>query len=102
MAETDPIAQLLAGQHEILERLDRIEPQLKPMAAKLDGLPTITRALTVVQQELRALKAAFNDFARTNVTTGEIEALHEDINRVMAQQTELETRLATLERLAGS
>jgi ubiquinone biosynthesis protein UbiJ len=93
MTETD-LAQLLEGQREILERM-------KPMAAKLDGLPTINRALTVVQQELRALKAAFNDFARTNVTTGEIEALHEDVNRVMAQQTELETRLATLERLAN-
>jgi hypothetical protein len=48
---------------------------------------------------VRALKAAFNDFALTNVTTGEIEALHADVNRVQAENAELERRIVTLERL---
>jgi hypothetical protein len=45
------------------------------------------------------LRAAFNDFARTNVTAGEIEALHADVNRVQAENAELAARLATVERL---
>ena len=61
-------------------RLDAIEEQLAPMRAQLDGLPLINRAVTVIQQEARALKSAFNDFALTNPTTGEIQALHEDVN----------------------
>jgi len=69
------------------------------MRAQLDGLPLINRSLTVLQQETRALRAAFNDFARTNVTACEIEALHADVNRVQAENAELQTRLATVERL---
>ena len=36
-------------------------------------------------------------FARTNPTTGEIEALHTDVNRVLERQNELEIRLIVLE-----
>jgi hypothetical protein len=79
--------------------LEALRAELAPMRAQLDGLPLIARSLTVLQQETRALKAAFNDFARTNVTAGEIEALHTDVNRVQAENTELATRLATVERL---
>jgi len=73
--------------------------ELEPIRAKLDGLPFIHRTLTTLQQEMRALKAAFNDFARTNVTVGEIEALHADVNRVQTEGSELATRITTLERL---
>jgi chromosome segregation ATPase len=80
-------------------RLDAIEEQLAPMRAQLDGLPLINRAVTVIQQDARALKPAFNDFALTNPTTGEIQALHEDVNRVQAENAELARKVATLERL---
>ncbi len=76
-----------------------LDAKVAPMRAQLDGLPLINRSLTVLHQETRALRAAFNDFARTNVTAGEIEALHADVNRVQAEATELQTRLATVERL---
>jgi hypothetical protein len=79
--------------------LEALRAELAPMRAQLDGLPLIVRTLTVLQQETRALKAAFNDFARTNVTIGEIEALHADVNRVQAENMDLATRLATVERL---
>jgi hypothetical protein len=69
------------------------------MRAQLDGLPLMARALTVLQQDTRSLKAAFNDFALTDPTKGEIYALHADVNRVQAENAELGTRLATLERL---
>ena len=70
-----------------------------PMRAHLDGMPMLQRNLTVTQQEVRTLKAAFNDFALTNPTTGEIEALHADVNRVQAENAELTVKVATLERL---
>ena len=68
------------------------------MRAQFGVLPLISRSLTVLQQETRALRGAFNDFARTNVTAGEIEALHADVNRVQAENANLQTRLATVER----
>ncbi len=80
-------------------KLAGLDAKVSPMRAQLDGLPLINRSLTVLQQETRALRAAFNDFARTKVTAGEIEALHADVNRVQAENAELQTRLATIERL---
>ncbi len=38
---------------------------------------------------LSALRAAFNDFARTDVTAGEVEALRADANRAQAENAEL-------------
>jgi hypothetical protein len=81
------------------DALAHIRAELAPVRAQLDGLPLLNRSLTVLHQELRGLKAAFNDFARTNVTTGEIEALHADVNRVLAENAELAAKVATLERL---
>jgi hypothetical protein len=77
-----------------------LRAELAPMRAQLDGLPLISRSITVLHQEMRSLKAAFNDFARTNVTAGEIEAL-QDVNRVQSENAQLAARLATLERLIG-
>src|SRR5271165_4926186 len=94
--ELAPIGTLLAG---LDAKVSGLEASVAPMRAQLDGLPLINRSLTVLHQETRALRAAFNDFARTNVTAGEIEALHADVNRVQAENAELQTRLATVERL---
>ena len=92
----------LAGLEAKVSGLDAkvsgLEAKVAPMRAQLDGLPLINRSLTVLQQETRALRGAFNDFARTNVTAGEIDALHADVNRVQAENVELQTRLATVER----
>lgn len=76
-----------------------LRTELAPIKAHLDGLPIINRRLSELQQNMRELRAAFNDFARTNVTAGEIEALHADVNRVQAENATLEARLATVERL---
>jgi prefoldin subunit 5 len=79
--------------------LENLRTELAPIRAQLDGLPVINRALTVLQQDMRSLRAAFNDFARTNVTAGEVEALHADVNRVQAENAALQARVATVERL---
>ena len=76
--------------------LSALQFELAPIRARLDGLPLMLRSLTVVEQDVRSLKAAFNDFARNNVTAGEIEVLHADLNRVQAENAELQVRVAAL------
>jgi peptidoglycan hydrolase CwlO-like protein len=80
-------------------KTDSLQVKIDSLQAKTDSLPLINRALTVLQQEIRSLRAAFNDFARTNVTAGQAEALHADVNRVQLENAELAARLATAERL---
>ena len=78
---------------------ENLRSELAPLRAQLDGLPVLNRSLTVLQQDMRSLRAAFNDFARTNVTVGEVEAFHADFNRVQAENAEVQSRPATVERL---
>jgi hypothetical protein len=82
-----------------LAAVDERLAALMSMRAQLDGLPLINRTVTVIQQDVRGLRAAFNDFALTNTTSGEIDALHQDVNRVQAENAELAVKVATLERL---
>ncbi len=100
---TDAVVEILHSMQADLTTvkadLTAVRVELAPMRAQLDGLPLINRTVTVIQQEVRSLKAAFNDFALTNPTTGEIEALHSDVNRVQAENAELAVKVATLERL---
>ena len=101
-AELAPMRVQLDGLAPMRAQLDGLAPmraQLDGLRAQFDGLPLINRTVTVIQQEVRALRAAFNDFALTNPTTGEIEALHTDVNRVQAENAELSARVMTLERL---
>ena len=85
----DAIADLKAA---VDRQFIAVHERLGPMRAQLDGLPLISRAVTVVQQDVRALRAALNDFASTNTTAGEIEALHQDVNRVQAENAEPPSR----------
>jgi chromosome segregation ATPase len=102
-AELAPIRAQLDGlraeQASMRTQLDVMRAEQTPMRAQLDGLPLINRTVTVIQQEVRSLRAAFNDFALTNPTVGEIDALHTDVNRVQAENAELAARVMTLERL---
>jgi ubiquinone biosynthesis protein UbiJ len=90
---------LEAARDLLRDELHPIRDELQRMRVPVDGIPTMNRNLTVLQQETRAIRAAVNDLARIQVTSGEIEALHADVNRVQAEYAELATRLATLERL---
>lgn len=56
-----------------------------------------SRRLEIMQQDIRMLRAALNDFAKTNVSSGEIEAIHEDLNRLQHQALEFDARLSNLE-----
>jgi chromosome segregation ATPase len=93
------LAPLRAELADVRAQVGNLDGKVARMRAQLDGLPQIGRALTVLQQETRALRAAFNDFVCRSVTAGEIEALHADVNKVQAENAELQIRLATVERL---
>jgi ubiquinone biosynthesis protein UbiJ len=74
-----------------------LQTELAPIRTKLNGLPLIHRSIGEIRQELRMVRAAINDIAKTNITSGEVEALHDDVNRLQDRQNELEARLLTLE-----
>jgi chromosome segregation ATPase len=69
--------------------------ELAPIRAVLDALRYVGRSVTVIQQDVRALRAAFNDFA------GEINTLHADVNRVQIEYAALAAKITTLERLVS-
>jgi hypothetical protein len=98
---TDELRELLQDIQTKLAVLPVMQAQLAAlpaMRAQLNGLPLIHRALGNVQHDIRMLRAAVNEFALTNVTKGEIQALHDDVDRVMATQLELESRVLTVEQ----
>jgi hypothetical protein len=85
---------------EILRaELAPIHTRLGTIEARVAGLPLIGAAIETLRQDVRMLRTAINDMARVNITAGEVEALHFDIDRVQAENMELATRLATVERL---
>jgi hypothetical protein len=84
------------GELETLRAILREE--LAPIRAQVDGIPLIQRAISIMQQEQRMMKAAINELARTQFTGGEVEALHSDVNSVQATHLQLESRIVTLER----
>lgn len=86
------------------ELLEAIRAELTPIRARLDaidarvnGLPLIGEAIAVLQRDVRLLRAAVNDMGRTNITAGEVEAMHADIDRALAELRELTARVVTLE-----
>jgi hypothetical protein len=44
-------------------QLDELRAEIAPMRAQLDGLPLLLRRLILIEQEVRALRAEFSDFA---------------------------------------
>lgn len=71
---------------------------------RVDGLPLIGAAIGALQQDVRTLqsdvrmvRAAISDMARTDISAGEVEALHTDVQRVLDRQSEMEARLVALE-----
>jgi peptidoglycan hydrolase CwlO-like protein len=74
-------------QDMVLEILKKIQAELR----------SHTRALATLQQDVRMIRAAVNDIAKVGVTSGEIEAIHFDLNRLQQQFVELDTRINELE-----
>ncbi len=52
----------------------------------------------MLQRDVRIVRGALNGMARTNVASGEIEAVHTDVNQMRADMHEMEIRLDLLEK----
>lgn len=58
---------------------------------------TNARAIGLLHQDVRMIRSAVNDIARSHVSTGEVEALHADVNSLLERMTTVEARLDTME-----
>ena len=92
------VAALKASVAALQPNVATLQADVAAMRPNVEGIPLIQRAVSVIQQEQRMMKAAINDLARTQFTTGEVEALHTDVNAVQSTHMELETRVLVLER----
>jgi chromosome segregation ATPase len=75
-----------------------LRAEIAAIRPNVEGIPLLQRAISIIHQEQRMMKAAINEIARTQFTSAEVEALHSDVNSVQATHLELETRILTLER----
>src|SRR5215813_38818 len=67
------------------------------MSAVKTELRIHTRTLNILLQEGRMVRAAVNDIARENVTPGEVEAIHHDLNQLRHDISALTARLEIIE-----
>ena len=52
-----------------------------------------TRVLNILLQDVQLLHGAVNDMAKESVTSGEIEAVHHDLNRMQLEVARLAARV---------
>jgi ubiquinone biosynthesis protein UbiJ len=92
----------------VLEHLQAIRADMASLTAKVDHISsdqsvfrteqrTQSRTLNILLQEGRMVRAAVNDLAKENVTPGEMEAVHEDLNRLRLEMDSVITRIEQLE-----
>lgn len=92
-----PDLTLEALQVELRSQLAPIREELARIHIYVNGIPVLGEAISLLQRDVRLMRAAINDMGRTNITAGEVEAMHTDIDRALAQIRELSARLVTLE-----
>ena len=84
-----------------LEILRAIQTDLASVKADMAGVKLDVRKhtnlLDILLQDVRMIRSAVNDIARTNVTSGEIGALHYDVTRMQQGLAELEARVEAIE-----
>jgi prefoldin subunit 5 len=90
----DDMRQELVG---VRQEVAGVRQELALIRPRIDGVPLIGAAIETLRHDVRTLRAAINDMARVNITAGEVEALHADIDRMQTRQMELEARIAALE-----
>ena len=85
---------------EMQGRLDEMQGRFSTLEAQVVVLPMIGESIAALQRNVRMLTAAVNDMARVNITAGEVEALHTELEQLTARQNEIEAQLLqTRERL---
>jgi ubiquinone biosynthesis protein UbiJ len=100
----------MAGDPEnlILELLRTIRSDMTALSGKVDHVAadqtairteqrTHTRTLGILLQEGRLMRAAVNDIAKENVTSGEMEAVHDDLTQLRQEVDGLTVRIEMIE-----
>jgi hypothetical protein len=75
--------------------LAELRAELAPIKAKVDGIPFIHRSLEALRDDVRKIRAALIDLASLQISTGDAQVLHADINKMETKQIELEARMMT-------
>jgi hypothetical protein len=100
LAVTEELRMTDGPKNLILTLLRSLDAKVDGLSAKLDAIATQvtghTRVLNVVLQDVRLIRAAADDASALRVTSGEIAAMHEDINRDLLSAT-LEVRVEAIE-----
>lgn len=91
---SDLVVEILKDIQQRMGGLEKASALLPRLEAETAGL---TRAVVGLQQDVRMIRAAVNDMAHTRVSTGEIEALHTELDQLRTDVREHETRLHMLE-----
>jgi len=97
----DPENVILVLLRRLDTKVDRLDTKVDLMGAELATVKSEVRShgrmLNVLQQDVRLIRAAVNDIARVDVTSGEVEALHHDVNRLQQEVSELAVRIEIME-----
>jgi chromosome segregation ATPase len=104
------VEELMADETEnlVLEHLRAIRTDVAALKTEVAAIKTDvatikteqrthTRTLNVLRQETRMIRAAVNDLAKENVTPGEIEAIHEDLNQLRQDVDSLITKVEVIQ-----
>jgi chromosome segregation ATPase len=101
----EPENLVLAHLRRLDAKVDRIADDLVALKTDVAELRTDvgshTRVLDALRQDVRMIRAAVNDIARTDITSGEVEALRHDLNRVQRELAQLAARVDAIEDRSG-
>lgn len=87
------VAQVQEEMAGLKEKFDR-QPDLRLLGHQMQAL--IEKVSALEEKNVRAL-AAINDFARENVTPGEVEALHSELKEIRELEFRHDVRLRRIE-----
>src|SRR5438093_11471358 len=72
-------AELAESRGELRAELAAVHAEIAAVRIRTDRLPLLGSAIDALQRDVRLVRAAINDMGRTNITAGEVEALHADV-----------------------
>jgi hypothetical protein len=88
----------LMAEDAVLQILMTIQASIAALDNKVAALDSkVDRHFAVVTQDIRLIRGGIHDMVKTRVTTGEVDALHEDVNRVQQRIDALGMRVEILE-----
>ena len=90
----EPDNLVLAHLRKLDTKIDRIANELTFVRATVGGH---TRVLNDLRNDVLSITAAVNDVASTDITSGEVRALHNSLNRLQQGFDELEARVTVIE-----